>query len=134
MQCADILHPDPYPHTRLALVVVGEEDGTLVSRDAGKSVARTPSQSETKSVHVVGDAGVHVLDSKHRHRGPEAVRCRFRHSASGNENTSGTPVRRSERRWSSDRSDVSGGWPPFSSPSPAKRGPTPRRGFPSSGE
>jgi len=64
VQCADISHADPYPYARLALVVIGQEDGALFSRDAGKSVAHPPSQFEAKSVQVVGDAGVHVLDAK----------------------------------------------------------------------
>jgi hypothetical protein len=41
----------------------GAGAGALFSRDAGKSVARTPSQFEAKSVQVVGDAGVHVVDA-----------------------------------------------------------------------
>src|SRR5207302_1661198 len=82
------LHADPYPHTRLALIVIGQEDGALVSRNAGKSLARAPSQFEAKSVQVVDDAGVHVLDAKDRHRGTEVVGCGFRHDLSCKENTS----------------------------------------------
>jgi hypothetical protein len=70
VQGLDILQADPYPHTRLALVVIGEEDGALVSRDAGKSLDRplSPSQFEAQGVPVVGDAGVHVFDAKDWHR------------------------------------------------------------------
>jgi hypothetical protein len=64
MQCADILYTYPYPHMLLALVVMGQEDGALFSRHAGKSVTRSPSQFEAKSLPVVSDAGIHVLDAK----------------------------------------------------------------------
>ena len=74
VQCADILHADPHPHAPLALVVIGQEDGALISRNAGKSVACLPSQFEAKSVQVVGDAGFHVLDAKDWQRWTEAVR------------------------------------------------------------
>jgi hypothetical protein len=81
VQGADILHADPYPHTRLALVVIGQEDGAFLSRDAGKSFVRPPSQFEAERVQIVGDAGVHVFDPKDWHRRTEAVSRRFRHSA-----------------------------------------------------
>ena len=68
VQSADILHADPHPHTRLALVVIGKEDGALISRHAGKSVARPPSQFEAESFQVIYDAGIHVFDPKDRHR------------------------------------------------------------------
>src|ERR1035438_1272409 len=32
VQCANILHADPYPRARLALVVVGEEDRAQIGR------------------------------------------------------------------------------------------------------
>jgi hypothetical protein len=50
MQRADIPYADPYPHTRLALIVISEKDGALVPRDAGKRLARAPSQFETQSI------------------------------------------------------------------------------------
>src|SRR5271170_6744260 len=53
VQGADILHADPYPHMRLALVVTGQKDGAPIARNAGKSVATTPSQLEAERVHVV---------------------------------------------------------------------------------
>src|SRR5580700_396333 len=50
VQRAHILHPDPYPHARLALVVISEKNGAFVSRDAGRSFVRAPAQLEAKGV------------------------------------------------------------------------------------
>src|SRR5580700_2941074 len=48
VQRADVFYANPNPHTRLALVVMGKKYGTFFSRDAGKSIARPPSQFKTK--------------------------------------------------------------------------------------
>src|SRR5580658_6540776 len=61
VQHANILHADPHPHTRLALVVTGQEDGALIARHTGKPVP-VPAQLEAQSIPVVGDAGFYVFD------------------------------------------------------------------------
>lgn len=71
MQSANVLRPNPYPHARLALIVVGEKDRASVARDAGKSITGTPSQFEAKSVHIMSEAGSHVLDPKDGVGGPK---------------------------------------------------------------
>src|ERR1700730_4415342 len=82
MQRANVLHADPNPHTRLALVVICKKYGAFFSRDAGKSMARSPSQFESKSVQIVVDAGVHILDEKDRRRRTEGAGCGFGHKSS----------------------------------------------------
>src|ERR1700722_20514649 len=92
MQSADVLHADPYPHTRLALVVIGQKDGALFSGDTDKSIVRTPSYFESQRILIVRDAGIHIFDPEDRHGRTEAVgkgfRRGFRHSTSRDEDTS----------------------------------------------
>ena len=73
MQLPDILHANPYPHPRLALIVIGQHDGTIAPLHAGKPLPRLPLQFKAQRVHLIGDARLHVFHPKHRHRRPKPI-------------------------------------------------------------